>query len=221
MRIRPPELETSICDAKYHVSLWLPSLRLYMIGVYFDPFADSHGIIRRWDWETSVVVEEARRKLNCTVVPEWSNAIIGVVINGVVVSEYHRAVMADGPEYHGPMISIGCLAAPGSDYFSNGNSTSLVAPNQVHDRFPIPSLECTRIPTNISRAEPPHGDDRNEVRRQRHDGGGRRRGGDGREEGEEERFLDLCCTGLRCSNCSSEECRYGCELVLQPWIEHG
>ncbi|KZV41549.1 Flap endonuclease GEN-like protein [Dorcoceras hygrometricum] len=35
----------------------------------------------------------------------------------------------------------------GSDYFSNGNSTSLVAPNQVHDRFPIPSLECTIIPT--------------------------------------------------------------------------
>ncbi|KZV56740.1 hypothetical protein F511_39705 [Dorcoceras hygrometricum] len=25
--------------------------------------------------------------------------------------------------------------APGSDYFSNGNSTSLVAPNQVHDQF--------------------------------------------------------------------------------------
>ncbi|KZV16752.1 putative methionine--tRNA ligase [Dorcoceras hygrometricum] len=38
------------------------------------------------------------------------------------------------------------VVEPGSDYFSNGNSTSLVAPNQVHDRFPIPSLECTRIP---------------------------------------------------------------------------
>ncbi|KZV31889.1 hypothetical protein F511_20599 [Dorcoceras hygrometricum] len=24
MRIRPPEFETSICDAKYHVSLWPP-----------------------------------------------------------------------------------------------------------------------------------------------------------------------------------------------------
>ncbi|KZV23737.1 dipeptidyl peptidase 9 [Dorcoceras hygrometricum] len=58
-------------------------------------------------------------------------------------------------------------AAPGSDYFSNGNSTYLVAPNQVHDRFPIPSLECTRIPTNISRAEPPRQDDRSEVRRRR------------------------------------------------------
>ncbi|KZV18048.1 hypothetical protein F511_38392 [Dorcoceras hygrometricum] len=41
------------------------------------------------------------------VVPERSNAIIGVVIDLVVVSEYHRAVMADGPKYHGPMVSTG------------------------------------------------------------------------------------------------------------------
>ncbi|KZV35621.1 UDP-glucuronic acid decarboxylase 2-like [Dorcoceras hygrometricum] len=67
--------------------------------------------------------------------------------------------------------------APGFDYFSIENSTSLVVPNQVHDRFPIPLLECTRIPTNILRAEPPRQDDRSEVRRRR-----RRR-----EEGEEER----------------------------------
>ncbi|KZV35629.1 UDP-glucuronic acid decarboxylase 2-like [Dorcoceras hygrometricum] len=66
--------------------------------------------------------------------------------------------------------------APGSDYFSNGNSTSLVAPNQVHDRFPIPLLESTRIPTNISRAEPPRQEDRSEVRRRRREKE-RRRGG--------------------------------------------
>ncbi|KZV22973.1 hypothetical protein F511_30654 [Dorcoceras hygrometricum] len=47
------------------------------------------------------------------IMPEWSNAIIGVVIDGVVVSEYHRAVMVVGPEYHGPMISTGCLAVRG------------------------------------------------------------------------------------------------------------
>ncbi|KZV34496.1 hypothetical protein F511_25321 [Dorcoceras hygrometricum] len=32
---------------------------------------------------------------------------------------------------------------------------------------------------------------------------------------------DLCCSGLRCCNYSSEELRYGCELVLHLWIEHG
>ncbi|KZV14230.1 copper transporter 1-like [Dorcoceras hygrometricum] len=40
MRIRPPEFETSICDAKYHVSLYSrlePSLRLYKIGVSLGP----------------------------------------------------------------------------------------------------------------------------------------------------------------------------------------
>ncbi|KZV07009.1 hypothetical protein F511_45511 [Dorcoceras hygrometricum] len=74
-------------------------------------------------------------------------------------------------------VRAGCARAPGSDYFSNGNSTSLVAPNQVHDRFPIPSLEFTRIPMNILQAEPPRQDDRSEVRWRR-----RRR-----EEGEEER----------------------------------
>ncbi|KZV34683.1 hypothetical protein F511_21798 [Dorcoceras hygrometricum] len=40
MRIRPPEFETSICDAKYHVSL----------ASQFDPFADSFGVTRRRDW---------------------------------------------------------------------------------------------------------------------------------------------------------------------------
>ncbi|KZV44046.1 NAC transcription factor 29-like [Dorcoceras hygrometricum] len=40
MRIRPPEFETSICDAKYHVSL----------APHFDPFADLLGVIRRRDW---------------------------------------------------------------------------------------------------------------------------------------------------------------------------
>ncbi|KZV19403.1 hypothetical protein F511_25044 [Dorcoceras hygrometricum] len=34
-------------------------------------------------------------------------------------------------------------------------------------------------------------------------------------------FLDLCCSGLRGVNCSSEDLRYGSELILQPWIEHG
>ncbi|KZV48270.1 helicase-like transcription factor [Dorcoceras hygrometricum] len=37
--------------------------------------------------------------------PERSNAIIGVVTDRLIVSEYHRALMDDGPEDHGQLIS--------------------------------------------------------------------------------------------------------------------
>ncbi|KZV35292.1 hypothetical protein F511_41746 [Dorcoceras hygrometricum] len=86
MRIRPPELETSICDVKYHVSLVGKIVMFVRCDSGYDGYHETHLIV------------------TVCVVPEKSNAIIGVVTSGFecLPPSYDGLT---GPEDHGPMIS--------------------------------------------------------------------------------------------------------------------